>query len=133
MKTHAADDRPTRLMAQDYFTGTVLLDPLIEEAPAPARLRLLRVTFLPGARTHWHSHPLGQALHVVSGTCLVQREGGPVERLAPGGTVWIEPGEKHWHGATPEQAMVHIAAHESLDGHVVDWMEPVTDAEYGSA
>jgi quercetin dioxygenase-like cupin family protein len=121
---------PSRLMPADWFTGTVWQDPIIE-APAPARLRAARVTFAPGARTNWHTHPLGQTLHVVAGCGLVQSWGGPVRDIKPGDTVWFGPGEKHWHGAGPNSAMVHIAMQEALDGSVVAWLEPVTDEQYG--
>jgi len=121
---------PSRLMPADWFTGTVWQDPIIE-APAPARIRAARVTFAPGARTHWHTHPLGQTLHVVAGCGLAQSWGGPVRDIRPGDTVWFAPGEKHWHGAGPNSAMVHIAMQEALDGCVVAWLEPVTDEQYG--
>jgi len=132
MDIHSAIDRPTRKGPADYFTGTVWLDPIIE-APEPARVRALRVSFEPGARTAWHTHPLGQTLHVLSGIGRVQAAGGPVREIRPGDTVWIPPGEKHWHGAGPEHAMVHLAVQEALDGKAVAWMEHVTDAEYGVA
>jgi quercetin dioxygenase-like cupin family protein len=120
----------SRLMPADWFTGTVWQDPIIE-APAPARIRAARVTFAPGARTHWHTHPLGQTLHVVAGCGLAQSWGGPVRDIRPGDTVWFAPGEKHWHGAGPNSAMVHIAMQEALDGSVVAWLQPVTDEQYG--
>ena len=132
MDIHTAIDRPTRKGPADYFTGTVWLDPIIE-APAPARVRALRVSFEPGARTAWHTHPLGQTLHVLSGIGRVQAMGGPVREIRPGDTVWIAPGEKHWHGAGPEHAMVHFAFQEALEGNAVAWLEQVTDAEYGVA
>jgi quercetin dioxygenase-like cupin family protein len=113
----------------DYFTGSVRIDPLFE-APDPARGRGAHVTFDPGARTAWHSHPLGQTLIVTSGLGWVQREGGPVEEIRPRGVVWFSPGEKHWHGATPAKAMTHIAIQEALNGKVVDWMEQVSDEQY---
>ncbi len=91
------------------------------------------MTFEPGARTAWHTHPLGQTLIVTAGLGLVQREGGPVEEIRPGDVVWFEPGEKHWHGASPDNAMTHIAIQEQLDGKVVEWMEHVSDAQYGGA
>ena len=115
-----------------WFTGAVWQDPVIE-APEPARLRALRVTFAPGARTAWHTHPLGQTLHVLSGIGRVQAAGGPVREIRPGDTVWIPPGEKHWHGAAPQNAMVHLAFQEALDGKHIEWMELVTDAEYSVA
>ena len=129
MDIHTAIDRPTRKGPADYFTGTAWLDPIIE-APAPARVRALRVSFEPGARTAWHTHPLGQTLHVLSGIGRVQALGGPVREIRPGDTVWISPGEQHWHGASPDQAMVHLAFQEALDGKHVEWMEHVSDEEY---
>ncbi|MCH8953144.1 MAG: cupin domain-containing protein [Proteobacteria bacterium] len=132
MEIHSAIDRPSRKGPADYFTGTVWLDPIIE-APAPARVRALRVSFEPGARTAWHTHPLGQTLHVLSGIGRVQAMGGPVREIRPGDTVWIAPGENHWHGAGPEHAMVHFAFQEALEGNAVAWLEQVTDAEYGVA
>ncbi len=113
----------------DYFTGSVRIDPLFQP-PAPARVRGASVTFEPGARTAWHTHPLGQTLIVTAGCGWVQREGGPVEEIRPGDVVWFSPGEKHWHGATPATSMTHIALQEALDGKVVDWMEHVSDAQY---
>ena len=132
MDIHTVIDRPTRKGPADYFTGTVWLDPIIE-APEPARVRALRVSFEPGARTAWHTHPLGQTLHVLSGIGRVQAAGGPVREIRPGDTVWIPPGEKHWHGAGPEHAMVHLAVQEALDGNAVAWLEHVTDADYAVA
>jgi quercetin dioxygenase-like cupin family protein len=116
----------------EYFTGKVRLDGRIQ-TDAPARVGGTTVTFEPGARTAWHTHPLGQTLIVIAGLGRVQREGGPIEEIRPGDTVWFEPGEKHWHGASPTLAMSHIAIAEALDGKVVDWMEHVTDAEYQPA
>jgi quercetin dioxygenase-like cupin family protein len=113
----------------DYFTGRVRVDRLFT-APEPARAAGASVTFEPGARTAWHTHPLGQTLIVTAGCGWVQREGGPVEEIRPGDVVWFSPGEKHWHGATATTGMTHIAIQESLDGKVVDWMEKVTDAQY---
>lgn len=113
----------------DWFTGTVRIDPLFPDA-APARAAGNRVTFEPGARTAWHTHPLGQTLLVTEGCGRVQREGGPVEEIRPGDVVWFPPGEKHWHGAGPATAMTHIAIQEKLDGKFVTWMEKVTDAQY---
>ena len=121
---------PTRRQPKESFTGIVWQDPIIE-APAPARIRSGRVSFEPGSRTAWHTHPLGQTLHVVSGVGRVQTKGGPVLEIRAGDTVWIPPGEKHWHGASPTTAMTHIAVHESLDGKHITWMEYVTDEEYG--
>jgi quercetin dioxygenase-like cupin family protein len=113
----------------DWFTGTVRIDPLFT-APDPARARGARVTFEPGARTAWHTHPLGQTLIVTAGVGRVAREGGPVEEIRPGDVVWFAPSEKHWHGASPTVAMTHIAIQEALDGKVVDWMDHVSDAQY---
>src|SRR3954466_5346895 len=115
----------------DWFTGTVRIDPLFA-APAPARVAGAAVTFEPGARTAWHTHPLGQTLIVVSGLGRVQREGGAIEEIRPGDVVWFAPGEKHWHGATPTTAMTHIAIQEKLNGSPVEWMEKVTDEQYGA-
>src|SRR6185437_5592 len=111
----------------EYFTGAVWQDPIIE-AEAPARLRSGRVSFEPGARTHWHTHPLGQTLHVVSGVGRMQKEGEPIQEIRAGDTVWIPPNEKHWHGASPTIGMSHIAMQEALDGAAVKWLEAVTDA-----
>jgi quercetin dioxygenase-like cupin family protein len=113
----------------EYFTGTVRVDRLFT-APAPARVAGASVTFEPGARTAWHTHPLGQTLIVTAGCGWAQREGGPIEEIRPGDVVWFPPGEKHWHGATPTTAMTHIAIQESLNGKVVDWMEKVTGEQY---
>jgi quercetin dioxygenase-like cupin family protein len=115
----------------DYFTGTVRVDPLFA-APAPARVAGASVTFEPGARTAWHTHPLGQTLIVTAGLGRVQREGGPIEDIRPSDVVWFSPGEKHWHGASPTTAMTHIAIAEAQDGKVVDWLEHVSDAQYGA-
>jgi quercetin dioxygenase-like cupin family protein len=131
MIIHPAGSRPSGAGPAEYFTGTVRMDPLIT-APAPARLRGLTVTFEAGARTAWHTHPLGQTLIVTAGMGLVQREGGPVETIRPGDTIFFEPNEKHWHGASPTVAMTHIALQEELDGSAVTWLEHVTDAEYAS-
>jgi quercetin dioxygenase-like cupin family protein len=115
----------------DWFTGTVRIDPLFNSF-APERVQGANVTFEPGARTAWHTHPLGQTLVVVSGLGRVQREGGPIEEVRLGDVVWFAPGEKHWHGASPTTAMTHMALQEVQDGKVVDWMEKVTDEQYGS-
>ena len=115
----------------EYFTGVVRIDSLFPVA-APARGAGNAVTFEPGARTAWHTHPLGQTLHVVAGHGQVQTWGGPIREIRPGDTVWIPPGEKHWHGANPTSAMVHIAMQEALDGAHVVWLEHVTDAQYGA-
>jgi len=113
----------------DWFTGTVRIDPLFDRA-LPARVSGASVTFEPGARTAWHTHPLGQTLIVTAGAGWAQREGDPVEALRAGDVVWFAPGEKHWHGATATTAMTHIAIQEKLDGTAVAWMEQVTDAQY---
>jgi quercetin dioxygenase-like cupin family protein len=122
--------QPSRKGPAEYFTGSVRIDPLFT-APAPARVAGAQVTFEPGARTAWHTHPLGQTLVVVSGCGWVQREGGPVEEIRPGDVVWFPPGLKHWHGATATTGMTHIAIQEALDGKTVDWLEHVSDAQYG--
>jgi len=121
--------QPSGKGSADYFTGTVRIDPLFQ-APDPARARGASVTFEPGARTAWHTHPLGQTLIVTAGLGRVQRAGGPVEEIRPGDVVWFAPGEKHWHGASPATAMTHIAIQEALNGKVVDWLEKVSDAQY---
>ena len=121
--------RPVRRASSEWFTGAVWQDPIVE-TEAPARLRAATVSFEPGARTNWHTHPLGQTLHVVSGRGRAQTEGGPIVELKPGDTLWIGPGERHWHGAGPDTAMTHIAMHEALDGKHVEWLEPVSDADY---
>ena len=123
--------RPTLRASSDYFTGTVWQDPIVE-APAPANLRALRVSFEPGARTAWHTHPLGQTIYVTDGVGLVQREGGPVQVVRAGDVVFFEPNERHWHGASPKTAMVHIAMQEAKDGKHVDWAEHVSDAQYSA-
>lgn len=115
----------------EWFTGTVRIDPLFNP-PDPARVAMALVTFEPGARTAWHTHPLGQTLIVTTGCGRVQREGGPVEEIRAGDVVWFAPGEKHWHGAAPSTAMSHIAVQERLGGSPVDWMEQVSDAQYDS-
>jgi quercetin dioxygenase-like cupin family protein len=113
----------------EYFTGTVRIDPLFS-APEPARVVGASVTFEPGARTAWHTHPLGQTLVVTAGSGRAQRWGGPVEEIRPGDVVWFPPGEKHWHGAAATTAMTHIAIQEKLDGRTVDWLEPVSEEQY---
>jgi quercetin dioxygenase-like cupin family protein len=122
--TQASTKGPT-----DWFTGTVRIDPLFQ-APAPARVQGVSVTFEPGARTAWHTHPLGQTLIVMAGCGWAQRNGEPIEEIRPGDIVWFRPGEKHWHGATPTTAMTHIAIQEQLDGKAVDWMEKVSEEQY---
>jgi len=129
MEIHLAGSRPTRRGPKESFTGTVWQDPIITPQ-APARLVAARVAFEPGARTAWHTHPLGQTLYVLAGVGRFQSKGGSVREIKPGDVVWISPGEKHWHGAAPTTGMVHIAMQESLDGDHVTWMEHVTDAEY---
>src|SRR6266702_5893921 len=113
----------------EYFTGTVRIDPLVQ-APAPARVLAVSVTFEPGARTAWHTHPLGQSLIVTSGVGWTQCWGEPVQEIRPGDVIWCPPGKKHWHGATPATAMSHIAIVEALDGKAVDWMEQVSEEQY---
>jgi len=113
----------------EYFTGAVRVDPLLQ-AKSPSRAAGAWVTFEPGARTAWHTHPLGQTLIVMTGCGLVQRWSGPIEMIRPGDMVWIPPGEKHWHGATPTTAMSHIAIQEQLDGKTADWLEKVSDEQY---
>ncbi|HEV7307407.1 (R)-mandelonitrile lyase [Ensifer sp.] len=131
MEIKRSGSQPSARGPQDWFSGTVRIDPLFAVSE-PARAAANTVTFEPGARTVWHTHPLGQVLIVLSGCGRVQRQGGPVEDIHPGDVVRFEPGEKHWHGAAPTTAMTHIAIQEALDGKVVDWMERVTDAEYGA-
>ncbi|MGV1916567.1 (R)-mandelonitrile lyase [Rhizobium sp. 22-785-1] len=129
MEITRAGTKPSGKGSSDYFTGTVRIDPLFNPHDAE-RVQGAQVTFEPGARTAWHTHPLGQTLIVTSGSGLVQREGGPIEKIAPGDVVWFAPEEKHWHGASPQTAMTHIAIQEVKDGKVVDWMEHVTDTQY---
>jgi quercetin dioxygenase-like cupin family protein len=124
-----AGSRPSQKGPEDWFTGTVRIDPLFQ-APEPARASGAQVTFEPGARTAWHTHPLGQTLIVTSGLGWVQREGGPVEEIRPGDVVWFPPGLKHWHGASPATAMMHIAIQEAQNGSPVTWMEKVSDDQY---
>lgn len=121
--------RPSQQVSPEYFTGTVRLDPLFA-IHDPARAGGALVTFEPGARTAWHTHPLGQTLIVTAGCGWAQRVGGAIEEIKPGDVVWFPPGEKHWHGATPTTAMSHIAIQEQQDGSVVEWMEHVTDEQY---
>jgi quercetin dioxygenase-like cupin family protein len=130
MEITRAGSQPSGKGPSDWFTGTVRIDPLFQPK-APARAAAASVTFEPGARTAWHTHPLGQTLIVMSGCGRVQQEGGPVEEVRPGDVVWFPPGVKHWHGASPTTAMTHIAIQEGLDGKVVDWMEHVSDEQYG--
>jgi quercetin dioxygenase-like cupin family protein len=129
MEIKRSCSQPSQKGPADWFTGTVRIDPLFQ-ANAPARAAGAAVTFEPGARTAWHTHPLGQTLIVTFGCGWVQREDGPIEEIRPGDVVWFGSGEKHWHGASPTTAMTHIAIQEALDGKVVDWMEKVSDEEY---
>jgi quercetin dioxygenase-like cupin family protein len=121
--------RPAAKGAFEWFTGNVRIDPLLQTQP-PARTQGAKVTFEPGARTAWHSHPLGQTLIVLSGEGLVQPWGGPIEEMRPGDVVWVPPGEKHWHGATPTSQLVQIAVQEALDGQAAEWMEKVSNEQY---
>jgi len=129
MEIKRAGSQPSGKGPEDWFTGAVRIDPLFQPADG-ARAAGNAVTFEPGARTAWHTHPLGQTLIVTAGLGWVQREGGPVEEVRPGDVVWFGPGEKHWHGASPAVAMTHIAIQEGLDGKMVEWMEKVTEGEY---
>ena len=131
MNIQRSCSQPSAKGPDAYFTGSVRVDPLMSPSE-PARVAGASVTFEPGARTAWHTHPLGQTLIVTSGLGRVQREGGPIEEIRPGDVVSFEPGEKHWHGATPTTAMTHIAIQEKLNGSPVDWMEKVTDEQYGA-
>jgi quercetin dioxygenase-like cupin family protein len=129
MEIKRSGSQPSGNGPAEWFTGTVRIDPLFQAKP-PARAAGNAVTFEPGARTAWHSHPLGQVLIVTAGSGRVQRWGGPVDEVRPGDVVWFAPGEKHWHGASPTTAMTHIAIQEGLDGKSADWMEHVSDAQY---
>lgn len=129
MEIQRNGSRPSGKGPEAYFTGTVRVDPLFT-APEPARAVGAHVTFEPGARTAWHTHPLGQTLIVTSGLGRAQRWGGPIEEIHPGDVIWFAPGEKHWHGASPQTAMSHIAIQERLNGSPVDWLEQVTDEQY---
>jgi quercetin dioxygenase-like cupin family protein len=130
MNIKQAGSQPSARGPDEYFTGTVRIDPLFQPED-PARAAGNSVTFEPGARTAWHAHPLGQTLIIVYGCGWVQRWDGPIEEIRPGDVVWIPPGEKHWHGATATTAMTHIAIQEQLDGKAADWMEKVSDEQYG--
>ena len=133
MEIKRAGSQPSVKEPGAWFTGAVRFDPLFQ-APEPARASGISITFEPGARTAWHTHPLGQTLIVTSGCGQAQREGGPIEPIRPGDVIWFPPNEKHWHGATPTTAMTHIAIQEQLDGKAVEWLEKVSDEEYsGSA
>ena len=129
MKIMRAGERPSRLAKAEWFTGRVWQDPVVE-APEPAQVRALRVTFEPGARTAWHTHPLGQTLHVLSGVGLVGLRDAAPQVIRAGDTVWIPPGEEHWHGAGPETMMSHLAIQEAFEGRVADWLEQVGEADY---
>ena len=129
MDIRPSGSRPSAKGPADYFTGTVRIDP-VNDAPEPARIRSAIVTFEPGARTAWHTHPYGQTLVVLSGLGLAQVWGGPIREIRPGDTVWFEPGEKHWHGAAPASAMSHLAFQEAKDCAPVAWLEQVTDDQY---
>ena len=129
MEIIRAGSRPSAKGPTDWFTGAVRVDPLLNPF-APERVQGAHVTFEPGARTAWHTHPLGQTLIITSGFGRVQRWGGPIEEVRPGDVVWFPAGEKHWHGASPETALTHIAVNEAQDGKVVDWLEQVSDKQY---
>ena len=129
MEIKRSGSQPSGKGPAEYFTGHVRIDPLFP-APAPARASVASVTFEPGARTAWHSHPLGQTLIVTAGCGLVQSWGSPIEKIRPSDVVWCPPGEKHWHGATATTAMTHISIVEQLDGRSGDWMEKVSDEQY---
>jgi len=131
MDIKRSGSRPSSTPSADYFTGAVRLDPIFE-APAPANVRAASVTFEPGARTAWHTHPLGQTLIVTAGFGWAQVWGGPLEEIRPGDVVWFPPGEKHWHGATATTGMTHIAIQEAQNGSPVEWMEQVSDEQYGA-
>ncbi|NGN41213.1 cupin domain-containing protein [Mesorhizobium sp. CGMCC 1.15528] len=131
MKIVACGSVPTISAPENYFTGRVFQTPLMTEPEEPARLRTVLVSFEPGARTAWHTHPFGQTLHVVSGAGRVQSWGGPIQEIRAGDTIFFSPGEKHWHGAGPNTAMSHIAMQEALDGVTADWLEKVSDEQYG--
>lgn len=130
MKIIACGSVPTIIAPDKYFTGRVLQTPIIEKE-APARLRATLVSFEPGARTFWHTHPLGQTLYVTSGAGRAQTWGGPIQEIKAGDVISFDPGEKHWHGAGAQAAMTHIAMQEALDGVHADWLEQVTDEQFG--
>lgn len=131
MDIYRAGSKPTQKSSPDWFTGTVWQDPIVE-APEPARVRAVKVTFEPGARTAWHTHPLGQTLHLISGVGLIGLRDDHPKIINAGDTVWIPPNEEHWHGATPTNSMTHIAIQESMNGSVANWLEKVADSEYNS-
>jgi quercetin dioxygenase-like cupin family protein len=129
MDIKRSGSQPSGKGSADYFTGAVRIDPMFQ-APHPARVVGASVTFEPGARTAWHTHPLGQTLIVTAGCGWAQRDGGPVEEIRPGDVIWFSPGEKHWHGASATTGMTHFAIQEALDGKTVDWLEQVSDEDY---
>jgi len=129
MEIRRGGSQPSNKGSEEYFTGAVRIDPLFQ-APNPARVVGANVTFEPGARTAWHTHPLGQTLIVTAGCGWAQQHGGPVEEIRPGDVIWFPPGAKHWHGAAPTTAMMHFAIQEALNGKTVEWMEKVTDESY---
>jgi quercetin dioxygenase-like cupin family protein len=129
MEIKRIGSQPSTKGSAEYFTGAVRIDPLFQ-ANNPGRVVGASVTFEPGSRTAWHTHPLGQTLVVTTGCGLVQRQDGPVEKIHPGDVVWIPPGEKHWHGATSTTAMTHIAIQEQLDTNMADWMQKLSDEQY---
>ena len=129
MQIIKSNSRPTKKASSEYFTGTVWQDPIIEAAE-PARVRALKVAFEPGARTAWHTHPLGQTLYIVSGTGLIGLRNQAPQLIKAGDTVWIKPGEEHWHGASATNSMTHIAIQEALNGSVAEWLEQVSDNQY---
>lgn len=129
MEFKPAGDTVTNPANPEYFTGNVLMEP-IHVTPGEASVASLRVTFLPGGRTNWHTHPNGQTLYVLEGEGRVQTKGEPVRRLLPGDTVWFAPGEVHWHGAAPNRQMTHIAIQHKVDGITANWLEPVAEADY---
>ncbi len=131
MKITRSGSQPSGKGPAEWFTGAVRIDPLFQ-VTAPARAAGNAVTFEPGARTAWHTHPLGQTLIVTVGAGRAQRDGGGVEEIRPGDVVWFEPGEKHWHGASPTAAMTHMAIQEAVDGKFVDWMEKVSEDQYNA-
>ncbi|HEX4407412.1 MAG TPA: cupin domain-containing protein [Xanthobacteraceae bacterium] len=131
MEIKSAGSTPSRKVPADYFTGIAWQDPIIE-APSPSRIRAAWLRYDPGARSVWHTHPLGQILHVTAGVGLVQSWGGAVREIRPGDTIWFAPDEKHWHGAAPYVAMTSLTMQEALDGKYVAWMEAVTDDDYNA-
>ena len=129
MEIFIAGDRPTKKASSDWFTGTVWQDPIID-APSPARVRAIRVTFEPGSRTYWHTHPLGQSLYILEGMGFVGSRNDAVKIIKPGDTIWIPPHEEHWHGASPRTMMVHLAIQEAFEGKTANWLEKVSDKDY---